>query len=104
MKKANVTERIDPRDLRRRLGLNQQQFWGAIGVTQSGGSRYESGRSIPKPVQELLRIVHGEGILLKELKNEDWLVVRFLKAEDPKLYNSLKNLAKSFNNKAKEAA
>ena len=40
--------------------LNQGQFWGAIGVTQSGGSRYESGRTIPAPVQKLLLIAYGK--------------------------------------------
>ena len=39
--------------------MNQQEFWGRIGVTQSGGSRYESGRNMPKPVQELLRVGIG---------------------------------------------
>jgi predicted transcriptional regulator len=45
----------NPREIRRKLGLNQQEFWSRIGVTQSGGSRYESGRNMPKPVRELLR-------------------------------------------------
>ena len=49
---------LNPREIRRRLGLNQEQFWTQIGVTQSGGSRYESGRDMPKPVRELLRLVH----------------------------------------------
>lgn len=35
---------------RKELGLNQLQFWSKVGVTQSGGSRYESGRTVPKPV------------------------------------------------------
>ena len=48
----------DVRDIRRKLGMNQSQFWSKIGVTQSGGSRYESGRNIPRPVQALLRLVH----------------------------------------------
>ena len=43
---------LNPREIRRRLGLNQEQFWTQIGVTQSGGSRYESGREMPKPVRE----------------------------------------------------
>ena len=47
------------REIRRKLGLNQQAFWSLLGVTQSGGSRYESGRSIPKPVQNLVRIAYG---------------------------------------------
>lgn len=45
--------------LRRRLNMNQSQFWNRLGVTQSGGSRYESGRNIPKPVQQLLLIAYG---------------------------------------------
>ncbi len=57
----------NPRDIRRRLGLNQQEFWGMIGVTQSGGSRYESGRSMPKPVQQLLRLVHVDRIDISRL-------------------------------------
>lgn len=28
---------------RKKLGLNQSEFWSRINVTQSGGSRYESG-------------------------------------------------------------
>lgn len=40
-------------DQRKRLGLNQSEFWAALGVTQSGGSRYEAGRRIPKPVMKL---------------------------------------------------
>ena len=32
---------LNPREIRRRLGLNQEQFWTQIGVTQSGGSRYD---------------------------------------------------------------
>lgn len=42
------------RQMRLSARLNQQQFWGRLGVTQSGGSRYESGRAIPKPVRKLL--------------------------------------------------
>lgn len=33
----------------------QSEFWGKLGVTQSGASRYESGRNVPKP----LRIAAG---------------------------------------------
>ena len=60
-------ERIsNPREIRRKLRMNQQEFWSRIGVTQSGGSRYESGRTMPKPVRELLRLVHIEGIRSNE--------------------------------------
>ena len=39
---------------RKKANLNQSDFWKRYGVTQSGGSRYESGRSIPKPLGILL--------------------------------------------------
>ena len=61
----------NPRAIRQRLGMNQQDFWGQIGVTQSGGSRYESGREMPKPVQELLRVVHVERLNLRNVNRND---------------------------------
>ena len=39
---------------RKKANLNQSDFWKRYGVTQSGGSCYESGRSIPKPLGILL--------------------------------------------------
>ena len=56
------------RQIRRNLWINQNEFWSAVGVTQSGGSRYESGRSIPNAVRELIRIVHIEKISLADVK------------------------------------
>ncbi len=47
------------RDLRKRLGQNQNEFWSRVRVTQSGGSRYESGGFIPEPVKLLLELVYG---------------------------------------------
>ena len=50
----------DYRALRRKLDLNQTEFWSRLGVTQSGGSRYEaSGRRVPKPVAMLAVIAYG---------------------------------------------
>ena len=95
MSTVKVVERVDPREIRRKLGLNQQQFWSKIGVTQSGGSRYESGRNMPKPVRELLRLVHVEQIDIQRLKREDFEVVEYLKADDPELYKTLRKAAKS---------
>ena len=46
-------------EIRRERGLNQAQFWAPLGVTQSGGSRYESGRNIPTPTKVLILIMHG---------------------------------------------
>ena len=89
------TDTIDARAIRRKLGLNQQQFWSKIGVTQSGGSRYESGRNMPRPVQQLLRLVHVEQIDIGKIKRDDWEVVEYLKSSDPDLYKSLKKAAKA---------
>jgi hypothetical protein len=41
------------------LKMNQTEFWAKVGITQSGGSRYELGRTIPKPVLMLLEKVYG---------------------------------------------
>lgn len=89
-------ERIfNPREIRRRLGLNQEDFWTQIGVTQSGGSRYESGRNIPKPVRELLRLVHVEQIDLTRINKEDFEIIEYLKSTHPDLYKSLKKAVRS---------
>lgn len=97
---TKTIEKIDAREIRRKLGLNQQQFWSTLGVTQSGGSRYESGRNMPKPVRELLRLVHVEQIDIKTIKREDWEIVEYLKAQEPELYKSLKKSARSRSKKA----
>jgi DNA-binding transcriptional regulator YiaG len=73
----------NPREIRRKLGLNQQEFWSRIGVTQSGGSRYESGRNMPKPVRELLRLVHVEQIELSKVRREDFEIRRVSERNPP---------------------
>lgn len=95
MNNTKTTDKNEPRDIRRKLGLNQQQFWSKIGVTQSGGSRYESGRNMPRPVRELLRLVHVEQIDIQRVKRDDMDVIEFLKSEEPELYKTLKKSAKS---------
>jgi transcriptional regulator with XRE-family HTH domain len=81
---------IPARELRQRRGLTQEQFWKPLGVTQSAGSRYESGRGIPAPVRELLRLAHVEGIDLRSLRGEDWSVVSYLKEHEPELFAALR--------------
>jgi transcriptional regulator with XRE-family HTH domain len=80
----------NPRGIRLRLGLNQQEFWGRIGVTQSGGSRYESGRRMPKPVRALLRLVHVDQVDIRKLNKADFALISYLKAAQPRLYRRLK--------------
>ena len=93
MKSFQTIENI--RDIRKKLGLNQQEFWGQIGVTQSGGSRYESGRNMPKPVRELLRLVHIEQVDLAKVNRDDLMVAILLKQQQPDLYKALKKEAKA---------
>ncbi|MBL8420589.1 MAG: transcriptional regulator [Dechloromonas sp.] len=101
MANVKTPEAIDAREIRRKLGLNQQQFWSTLGVTQSGGSRYESGRNMPRPVRELLRLVHVEGIDITSITRDDWEVVEYLKSKEPEMYKSLK---KSAHGKAKKGS
>ena len=70
--------------------MNQQDFWGQIGVTQSGGSRYESGREMPKPVRELLRLVHVDRLNLRNVTRNDLMVLSYLKKSQPALFKRLK--------------
>ena len=63
------SNKIDLKEIRKKLGLNQSQFWTTLGVTQSGGSRYENDRNIPAPVESLATIAYGTNAqLYKELQ------------------------------------
>jgi DNA-binding transcriptional regulator YiaG len=56
-------KRLDFSDIaavRQKENLNQKDFWARYGVTQSGGSRYESGRNMSKPLAILL-CLHRSG-------------------------------------------
>lgn len=63
--------------LRKKEGVNQSTFWSRYGITQSGGSRYESGRAIPKPAKMLVWL-HLSG----KISDEDLKAA--LKAVSPK--------------------
>jgi transcriptional regulator with XRE-family HTH domain len=62
----------NPSELRKAAATSQTEFWKKFGVTQSGGSRYESGRSMPTPLKLLMQAqmdgVIDEAILAKLLK------------------------------------
>lgn len=69
MSKAQVRKTLKPiigkgktinlLELRKQTGLNQHDFWARVACTQSGGSRYESGRPVSRPVALLLAIAYG---------------------------------------------
>lgn len=64
LSEADITGPI-ARDLRVKAGLNQAEFWGAIGVNQSSGSRYEQSKNrLQRPVRLLLLAVHIAGLQL----------------------------------------
>lgn len=58
--KAEGNVAFDAKAARTALDLNQSEFWSRVFVTQSGGSRYENERSVPKPVQALLVLAYGD--------------------------------------------
>lgn len=91
----NSDKVVDVREIRRKLGLNQQQFWSRLGVTQSGGSRYESGRNVPRPVRQLVRLVYVENIDIQKIKREDFEVIGYLRSAKPALFKELKKAAKA---------
>lgn len=45
----------NPSELRKSASMNQTEFWKRFGVTQSCGSRYESGRRMPTPLEVLMQ-------------------------------------------------
>jgi transcriptional regulator with XRE-family HTH domain len=67
---------FDPRELRLQLGLNQLEFWSAVGVTQSGGSRYENDRRISRPVMELLRLRYLLNIDIQGISEQNSDIIR----------------------------
>lgn len=52
----NALKKIDALKLREKLKLTQTNFWNPIGISQSGGSRYEHDRAIPVHIAILLAI------------------------------------------------
>ena len=59
----------DPLAARKLSGTNQSEFWGRFSVTQSGGSRYESGRKIPVPTALLMQLYFDGTITDADLEN-----------------------------------
>lgn len=50
------------RALREQLGMTQTAFWGAVGVKQSVGCRYEADMPIPLPVRILIVARYVSGV------------------------------------------
>lgn len=85
--------KIDPRALREFSGMNQTDFWSSVGITQSGGSRYEGGRRLPKSVAALLRLVYIDRVDLSTVRRADMELIAYLKSERQALYRKLRREA-----------
>lgn len=69
---ANIAEH------RKKLGISQQIFWSSLGITQSGGSRYENSRRLPNAVAVLLMLRETGKIQQSDI---DAALVAFQKAK-----------------------
>lgn len=49
------------KELRHHTLKTQHEFWGQLGLTQSGGWRYENDTPIPQPMQKLIILRHALG-------------------------------------------
>ena len=56
MGKRKQIDLSNPEEIRKSKGENQTEFWRRFGITQSGGSRYEGGRSPARPTQLLMAL------------------------------------------------
>jgi transcriptional regulator with XRE-family HTH domain len=88
-------DNLDLREIRRKLGLNQSEFWSKLGITQSGGSRYESGRDMPWAVNQLLRLMYIERVDLHRIKRGDLEILDTLRTRHVRLYNDIKKSLKA---------
>jgi predicted transcriptional regulator len=88
-------DNLDLREIRRKLGMNQSEFWSKLGITQSGGSRYESGRDMPWAVNQLLRLMYVERVDLHRIKRGDIDILDTLRTKHAKVYNDIKKSLKT---------
>jgi DNA-binding transcriptional regulator YiaG len=58
----------DIKAYRQAQGVSQQAFWNPLGVTQSGGSRYEHERSMAGPVKILVVLYESGQITAADLE------------------------------------
>ncbi len=79
----------DLRARREQLGLTQEQFWSRVGVTQSAGSRYESGTPVPWILRVLILLGHDWGVFPGGLRSGEVEAVCALRETDPARYQAL---------------
>lgn len=62
IKTANDLDQAAVRHLRKQLGMTQQAFWEPLGITQSGGCKYETGHPMPNPIRTLVFVTYVAGL------------------------------------------
>ena len=87
---------LDCRNIRLESNLNQHDFWQRLGVTQSGGSRYENGRNMPKPVRQLLNLVYVLKLDLDKVDAESVLMAQYLNEVRPAEFSQIKADARAW--------
>lgn len=80
---------VDVIKLRKQLELNQRDFWAKLGVTQSGGSRYENGCPMPLPVQKLFDLGYIKQVDFDLIHKDDIAVIEHLRITDRVGYKEL---------------
>jgi transcriptional regulator with XRE-family HTH domain len=66
--KVAPPENLAVYEARKKSKLNQRDFWAQYGVTQSGGSRYETNRKIPLQVKLLMYLVKTKKITVNDIQ------------------------------------
>lgn len=61
------------RAMRRNKNYSQQLFWESVGVTQSGGSRYEHGYPMPEATSILIEMAYELNIPIATHAERQWL-------------------------------
>lgn len=59
-KKLKLIDTATLTKFRKGLGMDQTSFWARVGVNQSAGSRYETGRRVSRPITLLLTVAYGK--------------------------------------------
>lgn len=83
--------------LRRACGLTQSEFWGKVGISQAGGSRYEHGQGMARPVALLVDLLYVRAIDTDRFRGEEMRVLACLQQAYPDLYARLQKIVRERN-------
>lgn len=97
----NIQGIVDVKEFRKKLGLNQKEFWEKVGLTQAGGSRCEKSKRVNPSVAILIELIYVKGINIDKVNREDMEIISYLQSNYPDLHKKLKkNIRRAPANKA----